>query len=185
MSPESSPPIPATLPPGSSLVVPEAEVDAALDRIAREVTADLADARPIAIAIMNGGLVFAGQLLTRLPFTLECDYIHVRRYGRMTVGGELEWISGPHVEMKGRTVLLLDDILDEGRTLAVVREALLARGAARILIAAFARKERGEPPAIEADYVGVTVPDRFVFGFGMDVDGAYRNLPAVYALPGG
>jgi hypoxanthine phosphoribosyltransferase len=185
MNPESSPPIPAALPPGSSLVIPEAEVDAALDRIAREVTADLADARPIAIAIMNGGLVFAGQLLTRLPFTLECDYIHVRRYGRMTVGGELEWISGPHVDMKGRTVLLLDDILDEGRTLAVVREALLARGAARILIAAFARKERGEPPAIEADYVGVTVPDRFVFGFGMDVDGAYRNLPAVYALPGG
>jgi hypoxanthine phosphoribosyltransferase len=87
--------------------------------------------------------------------------------------------------MKGRTVLLLDDILDEGRTLAVVREALLARGAAGIRIAAFARKERGEPPAIEADYVGVTVPDRFVFGFGMDVDGAYRNLPAVYALPEG
>ena len=171
------------LPPGSTLVVPEADVQAALDRIAREVTADLAAARPIAVAIMNGGLVFAGQLLTRLPFTLECDYIHVRRYGRLTVGGELEWIAGPHVDVKGRTVLLLDDILDEGRTLAVVREALLARGAAGIRIAAFARKERGEPPAIEADYVGVTVPDLFVFGFGMDVDGAYRNLPAVYALP--
>ena len=175
----------AALPPGSTLVVPEAEVQAALDRIAREVTADLADARPIAVAIMNGGLVFAGQLLTRLPFTLECDYIHVRRYGRLTVGGELEWIAGPHVDVKGRTVLLLDDILDEGRTLAVVREALLARGAADIRIAAFARKERGEAPAIEADYVGVEVPDLFVFGFGMDVDGAYRNLPAVYALPAG
>jgi len=173
------------LPPGSTLVVSEAEVQKALDRVAREVTADLADAHPIAVAIMNGGLVFAGQLLTRLPFTLECDYIHVRRYGRMTVGGELEWISGPHVDVKGRTVLLLDDILDEGRTLAVVREALLARGAAGIRIAAFARKDRGEPPAIEADYVGVAVPDLFVFGFGMDVDGAYRNLPAVYALPAG
>jgi len=174
----------AALPPGSTLVIPEPEVQAALDRIAQAVTAELAGARPIAVAIMNGGLVFAGQLLTRLPFTLECDYIHVRRYGRLTTGGELEWISGPHVDVKGRTVLLLDDILDEGRTLAVVREALLARGAADIRIAAFARKERGEPPAIEADYVGVTVPDRFVFGFGMDVDGAYRNLPAVYALPG-
>ena len=175
----------AALPPGSSLIVPTAEVDAALDRIAHDVTADLAGARPIAVAIMNGGLVFAGQLLTRLPFTLECDYIHVRRYGRLTVGGELEWIAGPHVDVKGRSVLLLDDILDEGRTLAVVKEALLARGAAEIRIAAFARKERGEPQAIEADYVGVTVPDRFVFGFGMDVDGAYRNLPAVYALPEG
>jgi hypoxanthine phosphoribosyltransferase len=186
MTPEvTSLPSGADLPPGSTLVVAEAEVQAALDRIARDVTADLAGARPIAVAIMNGGLVFAGQLLTRLPFTLECDYIHVRRYGRLTVGGELEWIAGPHLDVKGRTVLLLDDILDEGRTLAVVKEALLARGAAEIRIAAFARKERGEPPAIEADYVGVPVPDRFVFGFGMDVDGAYRNLPAVYALPEG
>ncbi len=186
MTPDAtSPQSGATLPAGSTLVVPETEVQAALDRIALDVTRDLAEARPIAVAIMNGGLVFAGQLLTRLPFTLDCDYIHVRRYGRLTVGGELEWIAGPHVDVRGRTVLLLDDILDEGRTLAVVREALLARGAAEIRIAAFARKERGEPPAIEADYVGVSVPDRFVFGFGMDVDGAYRNLPAVYALPAG
>jgi hypoxanthine phosphoribosyltransferase len=87
------------------------------------------------------------------------------------------------VDVRDRTVLLLDDILDEGRTLAVVKEALLARGANQVRIAAFARKERGEPPAVEADYVGVRVPNLFVFGFGMDVDGAYRNLPAVYALP--
>ena len=173
------------LPPGTTLVIAESEVQAALDRMAVAITADLAGARPIAVTVMNGGLVFAGQLLTRLPFTLECDYIHVRRYGRLTVGGELEWIAGPHVDVRGRTVLLLDDILDEGRTLAVVREALLARGAADIRIAAFARKERREPPAIEADYVGVTVPDLFVFGFGMDVDGEFRNLPAVYALPAG
>lgn len=173
------------LPPGTTLVIPEHEVQAALERMAAAITADLAATRPIAVTVMNGGLVFAGQLLTRLPFTLECDYIHVRRYGRLTVGGELEWIAGPHVDVRGRTVLLLDDILDEGRTLAVVKEALLARGAADIRIAAFARKERHEPPAIEADYVGVSVPDLFVFGFGMDVDGAYRNLPAVYALPAG
>jgi hypoxanthine phosphoribosyltransferase len=151
--------------------------------MARDISADLATSRPVAIAIMNGGLVVAGQLLTRLPFPLDCDYIHVRRYGRLTHGGELEWIAGPHLDMRGRTVLLIDDILDEGRTLAVVREALLARGAAEVRIAAFARKDRGEPPAIEADYVGVEVPNRFVFGFGMDVDGAFRNLPAIYALP--
>jgi hypoxanthine phosphoribosyltransferase len=173
------------LPRGATLVLAESEVQAALDRVAVAITADLAATRPIAVTIMNGGLVFAGQLLTRLPFALECDYIHVRRYGRLTVGGELEWIAGPHVDVRGRTVLLLDDILDEGRTLAVVKEALLARGAVDIRIAAFARKDRGEPPAIEADYVGVTVPDLFVFGFGMDVDGEFRNLPAVYAVPAG
>jgi hypoxanthine phosphoribosyltransferase len=174
---------PAGLPSGSLLVVAEREIELALERLARDITADLAAARPLAVTIMNGGLVFGGHLLTRLAFPLECDYIHVRRYGRSTHGGELEWISGPHVDVRGRTILLLDDILDEGRTLAVVREALLARGAREVRIAAFARKERGEPPAIEADYVGVSVPNLFVFGFGMDVDGAFRNLPAVYALP--
>ena len=173
----------ARLPPGSTLVTSAEEIDRALDAMARDITADLAASRPVAVAIMNGGLVFAGQLLTRLPFALDCDYIHVRRYGRLTHGGELEWIAGPHVDVRDRMVLLLDDILDEGRTLAVVREALLARGAAEVRIAAFARKDRGEPPAIEADYVGVEVPNQFVFGFGMDVDGAFRNLPAIYALP--
>lgn len=173
----------AAIPQGSTLVTSPAEIDRALDAMGREISADLAALRPVAVAIMNGGLVFAGQLLTRLPFALECDYIHVRRYGRLTHGGELEWIAGPHVDVRGRVVLLLDDILDEGRTLAVVKEALLARGAAEVRIAAFARKERGEPPAIEADYVGVTVPNLFVFGFGMDVDGEFRNLPAIYALP--
>jgi len=171
------------LPPGSTLVNSPDDIDRALDAMAGDITADLGRSRPLAVAIMNGGLVVAGQLLTRLPFALDCDYIHVRRYGRLTHGGELEWIAGPHQDVKGRTVLLIDDILDEGRTLAVVREALLARGAAEVRIAAFARKDRGEPPAIEADYVGVEVPNRFVFGFGMDVDGAFRNLPAIYALP--
>jgi hypoxanthine phosphoribosyltransferase len=175
--------IAAAVPPGSVLVTSAQEIDRALDIMAGEISADLAALRPVTVTIMNGGLVFAGQLLTRLPFALDCDYIHVRRYGRLTHGGELEWIAGPHVDLRGRTVLLLDDILDEGRTLAVVKEALLARGAADVRIAAFARKDRGEPPAIEADYVGVTVPNLFVFGFGMDVDGAFRNLPAIYALP--
>lgn len=185
MNPKTDPPaeIAAAVPPGSVLVTSAQEIDRALDIMAGEISADLAALRPVTVTIMNGGLVFAGQLLTRLPFALDCDYIHVRRYGRLTHGGELEWIAGPHVDLRGRTVLLLDDILDEGRTLAVVKEALLARGAADVRIAAFARKDRGEPPAIEADYVGVTVPNLFVFGFGMDVDGAFRNLPAIYALP--
>jgi len=180
------PPLPAhPLPPGSILVTSEEEVSRALDRLAVEIFADLAAANPIVSTVMNGGMMFAGHLLPRLGFPLECDYIHVRRYGRGTQGGELEWIAGPHVDVRGRTVLLLDDILDEGRTLAVVSDALRARGAEAVRIAAFALKERGEAPAIEADYVGVRVPDLFVFGFGMDVAGNYRNLPAVYALPAG
>ena len=171
------------LPPGSLMVTSAEEIARALDRLAGEISADLAAAHPIVSTVMNGGLIFAGHLLPRLDFPLESDYIHVRRYGRGTQGGELEWIAGPHLDVRGRTVLLLDDILDEGRTLSVLRDALLARGAGIVRIAAFARKVRGEPPAIEADYVGVQVPNLFVFGFGMDVGGAYRNLPAVYAMP--
>lgn len=174
---------PDTLPHGSQLVIPHDEIQRALDRLAREITADLAERRPLAVTVMQGGLVFAGQLLPRLRFALDCDFIHARRYGNETHGGELEWLTGPHEDVAGRTVLLLDDILDEGRTLAALRGALLARGAEAVFVAAFARKERGVPPVIEADYVGVTVPDLFVFGFGMDAAGAWRNLPAIYALP--
>jgi len=171
------------LPPGARQVASEDDVNRALGRLADEISIDLSATRPVVVTIMNGGLVFAGRLLTQLRFPLECDYIHVRRYGRFTHGGELEWIAGPHVDVRGRVVLLLDDILDEGRTLAVVREALLARGARAVRVAAFALKRRGAAPAIAADYVGIEVPDLFVFGFGMDVDGEFRNLPAVYALP--
>jgi len=169
-------------PPEADLLVSAATVQAALERLAREITADLAGQNPVVITVMTGGQVFAGQLLPKLPFPLECDYVHVRRYGRGTQGGELQWLAGPHAELSGRSVLLLDDILDEGQTLAAVREALLEQGAREVRIAAFTRKERSNPPAVEADYVGVAVPDRFVFGFGMDVDGAYRNLPAIYAM---
>lgn len=173
----------APYPPAEAeLLVPAEAVQAALERIAGAITADLAHCNPVVITVMTGGLVFAGQLLPRLRFPLECDYVHVRRYGRGTQGGELQWLAGPHAELPGRDVLLLDDILDEGQTLAAVREALLERGARGVRIAAFTRKERASPPAVEADYVGIAVPDRFVFGFGMDVDGAFRNLPAIYAM---
>jgi hypoxanthine phosphoribosyltransferase len=131
---------------------------------------------------MNGGLIFAGQLLPRLAFPLECSYVHVRRYGQGTTGGELVWIAGPHEPVRGRTVLLLDDILDEGRTLATIKSRLLEQGAVEVLVAVLTRKKRAAPPALQADFTGITVPDRFVFGFGMDIAGAWRNLPSIRAL---
>ncbi len=169
--------------PRSDEVVGAAAVEAALDRLAGEITARLAARNPLVVTVMNGGLIFAGQLLPRLGFALELSYVHVRRYGRETSGGELVWIAGPHEPVADRVVLLLDDILDEGRTLATIRSRLLEQGAAEVLIAAFALKERAEPAAIHADFTGVRVPDRFVFGFGMDVAGAWRNLPSIRALP--
>lgn len=168
--------------PSSEEVVSADEIQVALDRMATEITARLAGTHPLVVTVMNGGQVFAGQLLPRLPFALDCSYVHVRRYGRDTTGGELVWIAGPHESVTDRTVLLLDDILDEGRTLATIRERLLEQGAREVLLAAFALKERATPAIISADFIGVRVPDRFVFGFGMDVGGSWRNLPSIRAL---
>ena len=168
--------------PHSDEIIPAAVIQATLDRMAREITARLSHSNPLVITVMNGGLVFAGQLLPRLAFALECSYVHVRRYGAGTQGGELVWIAGPQEPVKGRTVLLLDDILDEGRTLATIRTRLLEQGAVEVLTAAFALKERAAPAAIAADFTGVRVPNRFVFGFGMDIAGRWRNLPSIRAL---
>jgi hypoxanthine phosphoribosyltransferase len=168
--------------PRSEEVVSGDAVQAALERMAREITARLAGCQPLVITVMNGGLVFAGQLLPRLDFALELSYVHVRRYGRETKGGELVWIAGPHESVTGRTVLLLDHILDEGQTLLAIRSRLYELGATEVLLAAFAVKIRREPPRVMADFTGIRVPDRFVFGFGMDVGGRWRNLPSVRAL---
>ncbi len=168
--------------PRSEEVVCAAEVQAALERMAGEITGRLAGRNPLVLTVMNGGLVFAGQLLPRLPFALEIGYVHVRRYGRETRGGELVWISGPHESVTGRTVLLLDDILDEGETLLAIRSRLFELGAAEVMLAAFAVKVRAKLPKVMADFTGIRVPDRFVFGFGMDVGGAWRNLPSIRAL---
>ena len=168
--------------PPSDEIASSASVQAALDRMALEIEARLAGRDPLVVTVMNGGLIFAGQLLPRLEFALELSYVHVRRYGNETTGGELVWIAGPHEPVTGRTVLLLDDILDEGRTLATIQARLLEQGAEEVLLAAFAVKERERPAQLDADFYGVRVPDRFVFGFGMDVAGVWRNLPSIRAL---
>jgi hypoxanthine phosphoribosyltransferase len=179
--PDSSHPSPA-LPQGAELLVAPGEVQSALERVSHEITALLAARHPLVLVVMRGGMVFAGQLLPMLPFPLDFDYVDATRYGEATRGGELQWRVDVPAAVRGRTVLVLDDILDEGRTLAAVRERLLAAGAQEVLIAVFADKQLPRAKPVTADFAGVVVPDRYVFGFGMDVRGEWRNLPAVYAL---
>jgi hypoxanthine phosphoribosyltransferase len=156
-------------------------VQAAVDRLAADIRSRLADKYPLVLCVMNGGVVFCGQLLTRLDFPLDFDYLHATRYGPDTQGGKISWRSAPWAPVKGRSVLVVDDILDEGLTLAAVKESLLRQGASEVLTAVFADKLNGKQKPLAADFVGLTVPDRFVFGFGMDAGGAWRNLPAIYA----
>ena len=166
----------------ADLVIPAAAVSEAVARLAREITAQLADAFPLVLCVMRGSVVFAGQLLPQLRFPLELDYLEVTRYGTATRGGEIAWKVPPGTGVAGRVVLVLDDILDEGRTLASIRDKVLSAGASRFYSVVFAEKDIGKPKPIGADFVGVHVPDRYVFGFGMDVHGAWRNLPEIYAL---
>jgi hypoxanthine phosphoribosyltransferase len=168
--------------PRSEEVASEAAVQSAIERLARGITERLAGHEPLVLTVMNGGLVLAGQILPRLRFALDLGYVHVRRYGRETKGGELVWIAGPQESVTGRTVLLLDDILDEGQTLAAIRARLCELGASEVLLAVLAVKRRRTPSRITADFAGLEVPDRFVFGFGMDVGGRWRNLPSIRAL---
>ena len=157
-------------------------VSAAVSELAAQIKSKLADKNPLVLCVMTGGLIFCGQLLTRLDFPLEFDYLHATRYGPDTQGGKISWRSAPWTSVKGRTVLVVDDILDEGVTLAAVKESLRRMGADEVLTAVFTDKLNGKQKPISADFVGLTVPDRFVFGFGMDVDGAWRHLPAIYAM---
>jgi hypoxanthine phosphoribosyltransferase len=166
----------------ADLICAEPQVKAALERMAAEITAKLADANPLILPVMGGAVVFTGHLLPLLRFPLEFDYLHVTRYNGKTRGAQVEWKVGPRTDIRGRTVLVLDDILDEGNTLAAIRDRLLAEGVGQFHSAVFADKDIGRAKPIAADFVGVRVPDRYVFGFGMDVNEYWRNLPAIYAL---
>lgn len=158
------------------------EIEAALDVMADAITRKLADMDPLLVCIMNGGLVPFGRLLTLLHFPLQIDYIHATRYGRGLVGGDIQWTAGPAVPIQNRVVLLVDDILDEGTTLAAIEARFRAEGASAIYKAVLAVKKRPRKFTINVDFAGLEVPDRYVFGYGMDYKGYLRNAPAIYAV---
>lgn len=166
----------------AELVCDAAAVDRAIRRMATEITGALGESNPLLVVVMHGGIYLAGQILPLLGFPLDLDYVHVSRYGDATRGSELSWKVGPTQSVKGRAVLVLDDVLDVGHTLAAVRERLLASGAESVHCAVLTEKETGSPKPVRPDFVGLKLPNRYVFGCGMDVSGAWRNLPAIYAL---
>lgn len=158
------------------------EIQAAIRRVAAEIGDRLADAYPLVLVVMGGAVVFAGQLLPLLRFPVDLDYIHASRYGPATRGGGIAWRVAPPEGVRGRTVLVLDDILDGGETMHAIRERLLALGAVRFLCAVLVEKLRPHPKPIAADFIGLRIPDRFVFGCGMDAKGFWRNLPEIRAM---
>ena len=156
-------------------------VESALDAMGVAITSKLSDTNPLLVCILTGGVVPFGKLLPRLQFPLTIDYVHATRYGDKLHGGQLHWISGPHQDPKDRIVLLVDDILDEGTTLAGIEERYRGDGARVVYKAVLVTKDRQRPNEVHIDFPGLTVPDRYVFGYGMDYKGYLRNAPGIYA----
>jgi hypoxanthine phosphoribosyltransferase len=167
---------------GADLLLSAQDVNKAIADMATQITADIGDSKPLVLCVMGGGVVFTGHLLPQLNFPLEFDYVQASRYHNNTEGQHLVWKVMPGDNVKDRTVLVLDDILDEGHTLAAIKEKCLAHGAKQVVVAVLVEKILNKTKPVKADYVGLQVPDRYVFGCGMDVYGWWRNLPAIYAL---
>jgi hypoxanthine phosphoribosyltransferase len=166
----------------SDLIASAAEVQRAVERVAAEIEARLAKSYPLVLAVMGGAVVFAGQILPLLRFPLDFDYVHASRYRDATHGSAVQWRVSPPDLAKGRTVLVLDDILDHGETMAVIRARLLELGAAAFFCAVLVEKKLDKQKPVRADFTGLSIPDRFVFGCGMDAKGYWRNLPEIRAM---
>jgi hypoxanthine phosphoribosyltransferase len=156
-------------------------VSVAIDSLASQITEVLSKTNPIVMSVMGGAVVFTGQLLPQLNFPLEFDYVQANRY-HGTSGQDLVWRVEPSDKVMGRVVLLLDDILDEGITLAEIKAKCLAMGAEQVFVAVLSEKILDQDKPIRADFVGLELPNRYVFGCGMDAYGWWRNLPCIRAI---
>lgn len=164
----------------------ELEVEAAIIDISKKITVDMAHKNPLVLCVMNGGLVFTGKLLTYLKFPLESSYLHASRYHNETIGGKLFWKVKPEVSLVDRAILIVDDILDEGHTLSAIIDFCKSVGASCIKTAVLINKthDRKATESLKADYEGLSCIDRYVFGYGMDYKGYWRNAAGIYAVKG-
>ncbi len=165
----------------ADLLHSEQQVEAAIDKMAQEINIALADRNPLLLCVINGGIVTFGKLLTRLTIPLTIDSIHVSRYQNQTSGGNIKWLVKPETPIKDRTVLIVDDILDEGITLKTLYEYCREQGAAAVYSAVLVDKILDHEKPLSADFIGLNVENRYLFGYGMDYKGYLRNAPGIYA----
>ncbi len=160
----------------------EDEMNSAIKKMALEITQQLSESHPLILGVMNGGLIPLGLLVTQLDFPLQMDYLHATRYRNETQGGQLDWLVSPRIALQDRTVLLVDDIHDEGLTLEIVKQYCLQQGACQVYTAVLVNKLHDRKKSQEADFIALDIPDRYVFGFGMDYKGLLRHVPGIYAV---
>lgn len=166
----------------SSVIYSEIEIKTAIQNIADQVNQTIKTDDLYVLCVMNGALIFAGQLLPRLEKNIKYSYIHATRYAASLTGGPIHWLVKPSKDIEGKTVLILDDILDEGITLREIATTCLAMKAKAIYTAVLFDKEITKEKSYFPNFIGLKVPNRFVFGYGLDCKGLGRNLPHLYAL---
>lgn len=159
------------------------QVDHALEMLAAQIAKDLADKHPIVLPIMNGGLATAAALLRHFTFPLQQDYLHITRYRDTTSGGETQWIYRPRLEISGRHVLLVDDLLDHGITLQAAVDYCSDQDASSVKTAVLIVKDLRSRPGLQTvDYHALDAPDEYLFGCGMDYKTYWRNAPGIFAI---
>ncbi len=168
----------------ADLIYSSDEVSVALDHMAIDMTAKLRDKNPLFLVVMVGGVVPAGLLLPRLSFPLQIDYVHATRYAGATAGGKLHWLRKPEIDMAGRSIVILDDVLDEGLTLAAIVDYCLAAGANEVSTAVVVTKDvpRSNEGLSHANYSALHADNRYLFGCGMDYKTYLRNANGIYAV---
>ena len=158
------------------------QVSNALDVMAKQIAVDYADAEPLLIGILNGGAYVTTELMRRLTILLQLDFLQVQRYRNQTYGGELQWRLEPVNDLSNRHVLIVDDILDEGLTLKAVIEYCKSKNPVSVEVAILSHKQRQVAQDLDIKYCGLELPNRYVFGCGMDYQGYFRNLNSIYAI---
>jgi len=165
----------------AKLLYSRQQVETALDSMAAQINTALAESNPIVLCVINGGIVVTGKLLPRLTMPLNVDSINASRYRNQTSGGAVEWLFEPRLSLAGRVVLVVDDILDEGITLAAINDYCLKKGATAVYSAVLLDKLIGRNKPIRANFVGLEVANHYLFGYGMDYKGYLRNASGIYA----
>jgi hypoxanthine phosphoribosyltransferase len=157
------------------------QLDNTIQDMAHAINAQLSDQNPLCLCVLNGAVVFSGKLLPLLSFPLNFDSVNATRYGNQTQGNTIEWLYRPATPMTDRTILILDDILDHGITLAAIKQDCIDRGAKKVLTAVLVNKLIDQQKPLQADFIGVVADDHYLFGYGMDYKGYLRNAPGLFA----
>lgn len=167
----------------STVILTSDELYSQIKRIAIEIDKEIVGDIPVFLTVMNGGIFFAAELLKQIKSPFLVDYVHASRYREKTFGSNnIHWYHKPSTDaVKDKTIYIIDDILDEGHTLVEIKKFLLQAGAKSCKIVVLVDKDLGHTKPIAADYIGISAPNHYLFGFGLDIYGLYRQLPDIYA----